>query len=495
MGEIRTRFAPSPTGYLHVGNAHTALFNWLFARHHRGAVVLRIEDTDIARSRIDYQQCLLEDLRWLGIDWDEGPDIGGAHGPYRQSERLEIYPRFAQQLLEQGKAYYCYCTDEELALRRKEILDQGKVPHYDGRCRHLTPEQRQNLEAEGRQPAIRFLTPQREIVLKDLIRGEIIFPPGVVGDFVILRSDKRPVYNFAVVVDDALMKITHIIRAEEHLPNTVRQIMLWQALGFPLPHFAHLSLLLGKGRSKLSKREGAVSIREYRERGYLPEALLNFLVLLGWSSGKEIFSREELIAEFSLERVARSPAVFDRDKLNWVNRQYLRSADNDRMTRLSVPYLVKAGYLKEEQVPEEYPRLREIVRAVRGNLDYLAQIAEETEIFFREVIFPLAPEVEAILRNKAAPVVLKYFLAKLEAGEEFNEEKVVEILQRGQKDTGFRGQEFYFPLRVALTGKIHGPELPRVMMGLGRKRCRQRLQKALFYLREEKVNVRTEGEG
>lgn len=448
---------------------------------------MRIEDTDIARSQINSEQYLLEDLQWLGIDWDEGPDVGGPHGSYRQSERLEIYLHYARRLIEEGKAYYCYCTDEELVLRRKEMLSQGKVPHYDGRCRDLTSAEREKLEMEGRRPTVRFLVPHQQILLKDLIRGEVVFPPGVVGDFVILRSDKRPVYNFAVVVDDVLMEMTHIIRAEEHLPNTVRQIMLWEALDFPLPQFAHLSLLLGKERSKLSKREGAVSIREYRQLGYLPEALFNFLALLGWSSEKEIFSREELIAEFSLERVGRSPAVFDRDKLNWVNRQYLRLADSERITQLAIPYLIKGGYLEEKQVPEEYARLRAIVKAVQKNLDYLEQVTEEAQIFFQEVTFPLSAEMDAILKKEVSPIVMQYLLMKLEKVEEFSEEKLVEILKVGQKETGIRGQEFYFPFRVALTGRIHGPELPQVMIGLGKERCRQRLRKVLDYMHGEEI--------
>ncbi|NLM95967.1 MAG: glutamate--tRNA ligase, partial [Firmicutes bacterium] len=301
---VRVRFAPSPTGYLHIGNVHTALFNWLFARHFGGQVVLRIEDTDRARSEAHYEGAIVEDLRWLGLDWDEGVDVGGPYGPYRQSERLAIYRDAAQRLLSEGFLYECYCTDEELEEDRQRYLEQGLMPRYSGRCRDLAAGERRRLAAEGRKPALRFKVPAgEEIILQDLVRGEISFATDNIGDFIVLRSNGMPVYNFSVTVDDALMKITHIIRGDEHISNTPRQILLYRALGEEEPQFAHIAMLLGPDRSKLSKRHGAASIDDFRRMGFLPEALVNYLALLGWSSptGEEILPLPEIKAQFTLD--------------------------------------------------------------------------------------------------------------------------------------------------------------------------------------------------
>jgi len=347
MEEIRVRFAPSPTGPLHIGGARSALFNYLLARRNKGKFILRIEDTDLERSSRESERNILDSLKWLGIDWDEGPDVGGPYGPYRQTERLEKYREFAERLLQAGQAYYCYCTEEEIEARRQEFISRGELPRYNGRCSNLTEEERQEFIKQGRKPAVRFRVPHdQEIVINDLVRGQVTFESNGIGDFVIVKSDGIPTYNFAVVVDDYLMKISHVIRAEEHLSNTPRQVLLYRALGLPEPQFAHISLILGEDRSKMSKRHGATSVIQYQELGYLPEALVNFLALLGWSpeGEEEILSKEDLIMKFSLDRVAKNPAVFDQEKLYWLNGMYIRQSSMERLLGLALPLLQKAGF-------------------------------------------------------------------------------------------------------------------------------------------------------
>jgi len=314
---MRLRFAPSPTGYLHIGNARTALFNYLLAKKHQGRFILRIEDTDIARSKKEFEAGIIEDLRWLGLNWDEGPDKGGNFGPYRQSERLKTYQEFAEKLLKENKAYHCYCTKEELDQRNKELLARKESPRYDNRCRNLSDEQKKKYLEEGRKPVIRFKIPEKTIEVNDLIRGKVSFDTKLMGDFIIMKSDGKPAFNFAVVVDDILMRITTVIRGEDHLSNTPRHIMLFEALNSKIPEFAHMAMTMGPDGSRLSKRHGATSIREYRKLGMLPEALFNYLALLGWGSKKdqEIFTKEELIKEFSLERCKEGAAIFGPEKL------------------------------------------------------------------------------------------------------------------------------------------------------------------------------------
>lgn len=328
--QIRVRFAPSPTGPFHIGGARSALFNWLLAKKYTdGKFVLRIEDTDRVRSTKESEENIKAALKWLGLDWNEGIDVGGEYGPYRQTERLDIYKKFTDKLLAEGKAYYCYCTEEEIEAERQALRAQNKMPLYGGHCRNLTPEQIAKYEAEGRKPVIRFRTPcDQSVKFDDMVRGKMSFDSNGIGDFVIVKADGIPVYNYAVVIDDALMHITHVIRAEEHLSNTPRQVVLYEALGFPVPKFGHISLILGKDHTKMSKRHGATSVEQYKNLGYLPEAIVNFLALLGWApqSEQEIFSIDELIKEFSMDHVAKNPAVFDIDKLNWINAQYMKKS-------------------------------------------------------------------------------------------------------------------------------------------------------------------------
>ena len=367
MDQVRVRFAPSPTGPFHIGGARSALFNFLFARKYGGKVILRIEDTDRERSSRGSEQDIMNSMGWLGITWDEGPDVGGEFGPYRQMERLSIYEKYVQQLFDKGYAYYCYCTEEELEALRQEQMAKGEMVRYTGRCRDLTEEERKAFEAEGRKAVVRFRVPEEEIIkINDLVRGEVSFESSGIGDFIIVKSDGVPTYNFAVVVDDHEMGITHVIRAEEHLSNTPRQVLIYNALGIPLPEFAHISLILGKDHSKMSKRHGATSINQYMELGYLPEALVNFLALLGWApeGEEEVLSMEELIAGFSLDRVSKSPAVFDLEKLQWLNGLYIRSSDIERITRMALPYYQKAGYASENPDAEEYEKLKIITSAI-----------------------------------------------------------------------------------------------------------------------------------
>src|SRR5215470_15890266 len=354
---MRVRFAPSPTGQLHVGNARTALFNWLLARGRSGTFILRIEDTDVERSTRESEQAILRDLQWLCLNWDEGPDAGGSHGPYRQSERLHLYESYAKELLSAGAAYYCFCSTAQLDAERQQALAAGRPALYAGTCRRLPRDQAEARIAQGERPAIRFRVPEhRDVVFTDAVRGEVRFQTDVIGDPVIVRADGHPAYNFAVVVDDALMEITHVIRGEDHISNTPRQVLLYEAMGFTPPKFAHLALVLGPDHSPLSKRHGATSVAEFRAKGYLPEAFVNYLALLGWSprpgsaggrsaadDAAELLPVDELARRFSLERVGHSAGVFDEEKLAWANRHYLKMADPARIAALSVPYFQEAG--------------------------------------------------------------------------------------------------------------------------------------------------------
>src|SRR5262245_59599727 len=343
---MRVRFAPSPTGQLHVGNARTALFNWLLARGQQGTFILRIEDTDVERSTTDSEAAILRDLRWLGLDWDEGPECGGTHGPYRSSERLHLYAEHAQRLLTSGRAYYCFCSKEKLEAERKQAVAEGKPAVYAGTCRGRSQADVDRRRAAGEPAAIRFrVPPDRDVVFADSVRGEVRFHTDVIGDPVIVRADGGAAYNFAVVVDDALMGVTQVIRGEDHISNTPRQILLYEALGFAAPAFAHLSLVMGPDHTPLSKRHGATSVAEFRSKGFLPEALVNYLALIGWSPGhdQELLPVKELARRFSLDAVILSAGVFDEEKLAWVNRHYLKEAPPSRLAELAIPFFQSSG--------------------------------------------------------------------------------------------------------------------------------------------------------
>jgi nondiscriminating glutamyl-tRNA synthetase len=475
---VRVRFAPSPTGHLHIGGARTALFNLLFARRHGGTFILRIEDTDLKRSSYESEEVIIRDLQWLGIDWDEGVVKGGEFGPYRSTERRHIYKEYVDKLLKEGKAYYCYCTPEELEEERKNLLKKGQMPRYMGKCRCLSPEEIKAFEEQGRKPVIRFKVPDDQlIVVDDMVRGKVEFDSSGIGDFVIVKSDGIPVYNFAVVIDDYLMKITHVIRGEEHLSNTPRQILIYDALGMEIPKFAHVSLILGKDRTKMSKRHGATWVEQYRDEGYLPEAIINFLALLGWSpeSEQEIFSMEELCRQFSLDRVAKNPAVFDIDKLKWMNGHYIRNSSTERITEMAIPYLLKAGYIKERDAEERFSWLNDIVDAVKESVTVVSEVAEKTRLFFEDFVSPEDDEAREVLKQDHIPHLIEVFREKVKQAPEVDEGFLNRVFKEIQKETGIKGRKLFMPVRVLLTGQTHGPELGRILMILGKNSILKRL--------------------
>ena len=477
MEKMRVRFAPSPTGPFHIGGARSALFNWLLARRYGGKLILRIEDTDLERSSRESEENIKAALRWLGIDWDEGIDVGGEHGPYRQTERLPIYAEYTAKLLESGKAYRCYCTDVELEAERQELMAKGLMPQYMGKCRNLSAAEEQKLIAEGRRPTIRFRVPENQMIsFHDAVRDTVSFDSNGIGDYVIVKSDGLPVYNYAVVLDDALMQITHVIRAEEHLSNTPRQILIYEALGLPLPEFGHISLILGKDRSKMSKRHGATSVEQYKALGYLPEAVVNFLALLGWSppGEQEIFTSAELIELFSLDHVAKNPAVFDIDKLNWINSHYLKKLDLDTLTEMALPHLKATGLISEELNAERLEWVKQVVGAVRDYVSFAAQIPEHAAVFFHDDVTMENDETAQILKDPDVVRVMDEFLAKLSAMENITGEQVQATLKAIGKELKLGGKKVFMPVRVALTGQMHGPELASLipLLGIGRTMAR-----------------------
>ena len=487
MSQVRVRYAPSPTGFPHVGNIRTALFNWLFARHHGGTFILRIEDTDVARRVEGAVEAILESLRWLGLDWDEGPEVGGEHGPYFQSQRLQIYQPLAQRLVEEGQAYLCYCSPERLERVRQEQIRRKQPPRYDRRCRNLSEEERKSLEAQGIVPVVRFKTPlEGETRFQDLIRGEITFKNELLDDFVLLKSDGYPTYHLASVVDDHLMQISHVLRADEWLSSTPRHVLLYQALGWEPPLFAHLPMILGPDRSKLSKRHGATSITEFQEQGYLPEAVLNFLALLGWSldDHTEILSREELGRYFSLERIGKTAAIFDHKKLRWMNGVYLRKLSPEEFLERLLPFL-------ERDLPPEARKslsrdyVAQIAPLIQERITLLGEAADYTLFFFLdELSYDPSLLLNRGLSAKDAYHALHISLEKLEALGDFSAESLEGLLRNLASELGLRTGELFGLLRVAVTGRTAAPPLFQTMAVLGRERCLRRIELALKWLEE-----------
>jgi nondiscriminating glutamyl-tRNA synthetase len=474
MNKYRVRFAPSPTGELHVGNARTALFNWMFARHHGGTFVLRIEDTDESRSALSYQVNLLNDLAWLGLDWDEGPQKDGAFGPYKQSERLDIYASHLQKFVAAELVYPCYCTEEELEEERLALILSKRMPRYMGKCRNLTPEQRKEKEAAGRKPSFRFKVPDETIEFTDLIRGAIKFEGAAIGDFIIVRSNGMPAYNFAVVIDDHLMGITHVIRGEDHLSNTALQIMLYKAFGFVPPTFAHHCLILGKDRAKLSKRHGSVSVGEFRRQGILPEALLNYLGLLGssFTDGREILTREEMITGFALERASKSGAIFDEEKLHWLNAIYIRNYATEDLIKKLNPFLEQAGY-KIDDIDRAW--VSQVIDLVKNDLTTLAEIGSHIDIFF-DGKYTITADAKQILEKDSAVSVVKSFGEYLKTTTGNPQEIYLAAIKYTKEKTGVKGKDLFMPIRAALTGKVHGPELDKVFAILGKDTFLKRMK-------------------
>jgi len=474
--QVRVRFAPSPTGYLHIGGARTAIFNYLFAKQNNGKFVLRIEDTDIDRSLADSESKILEDMKWLGILWDEGPDKNGSFGPYRQTERLHLYKEYAEKLLNEGKAYHCWCTPEELEEKRKKAFELKQNSVYDGRCLSLKEEEIEAFKREGRVPAVRFKSFKKTVIVKDLIKGDVEFKEDSIGDFIILKSDGTASYNFAVVIDDSLMKITHVIRGDEHLINTPRQIMLYEALGMALPNFAHIPMILAPDHTKLSKRHGTTSVGEFREKGYLAGALVNYLALLGWSprETREFFTLTELVKEFSLDRVAKNPAIYDIAKLNWMNFNYMKHFSLDDITKKAIPFLVKEGLVKEENISSEYENIKNIIDAVKDHAQYFSGIPSAAKEFFDGKIEfePEALEIVKSPANKKIFDALKDIVSKCGKVDETNYK---DIMKQISSICGVKGKELYMPVRAVLTGKTHGPELVKIFKILGVNKIIERL--------------------
>lgn len=471
MERIRVRFAPSPTGPLHIGGARSALFNYLYAKQNNGDFILRMENTDLERSTKESEENIKSSLKWLGIDWNEGIDLGGPHDPYRQTERLPFYQKAIDQLLSSGHAYHCYCSEEECEAERQKLMEQGETPRYLGKCRNLTEDEKKRLEQEGRKPVVRFRVPEHHtITIHDMVRGEVSFETEGMGDYIIVKSDGIPTYNFAVVMDDADMEVTHVIRGEEHLSNTPRQILIYDALGLNTPKFAHISLILGKDRSKMSKRHGSTSVVAYRRQGYLPEALVNFLALLGWApeGEEEIFSLEQLIKIFSLDRVSKSPAVFDMEKLKWINGSYIRNLEPEKLKTLALPYIKDAGFVGEELTREEDTWASLVTETLRNYLSCLEDIKERLEMFMGQYVSFETDEAKNILHGEAVPRVVNMFAVKIKEAEALTPESVKVMLKQIRKETGLGGSQVFMPIRVALTGQMHGPDLDKLTAILGK---------------------------
>src|SRR3984957_8126180 len=461
----RVRFAPSPTGMLHVGNARTALYNWLYARHNHGDFVLRIEDTDVERSEARFEDQLIEDLRWLGLDWTEGPQIGGPYAPYRQSERLGIYHQHTEQLLAEAKAYRCFCTAEELEQERQLALSQHRTQVYSGKCRTVTVTEATARAAAGESFAVRLAVPDAPLRFHDIVRGEVEFASEAVGDFILVRSSGIPVYNYVVAIDDALMHITHVIRGVDYISNTPRQVAIYQAFGWNLPQFAHLSTILGSDRERLSKRHGATSVASFREMGILPQALANYLALLGWGAEggtRETFTREELIAEFKLERVTPSPAVFDWDKLHWLNRQAMKHSPLPELRALAWPYFARLNLLPESETESVLNWFDRVLSLFLPAVDQLQQLPERAAVIWR--IAETTPEDAAILISEAGAKVAQAFKAKVlaEAGA-LTPERFKELMNEVKVETGVKGKDLFHPVRIILTGAHSGPEFDKLI--------------------------------
>lgn len=484
--KVRVRFAPSPTGYLHIGGARTALYNRLLAGKKKGFFLLRIEDTDRSRYLPEALDDILTGLKWLGLDWDEGPDVGGPVGPYQQSERVDIYRQYARQLVEEGKAYYCFCSPERLqALRRQQEAAKEPTGYgYDGHCRNLSEEEHRKYRAEGKKPVIRFKMPQEgKIQVIDALRGEMIFDLQTLDDFVLLKSDGFPTYHLANVVDDHLMKITHVMRGDEWIASTPRHVLLYQAFGWTAPVFLHLPVLLSPdGKGKLSKRHGATSLREYREKGYLPEALNNFLLLLGWHppDDRELFTLEEATAAFSPERISTSPVAFSLDKLNWFNGVYIRKLTPEDLAARVLPFLQKDGLLPEPCPPERFAYLVRIIPLVQERLKLLTEITEMAGYFLQEEIPP--PPRELLIPKKSSAAQTRILLTEAEKelakNDDFSSEALETTLRRLAASLDVKPGLLFMPLRVAVTGRTATPGLFETMAVIGKERVLRRIKAA-----------------
>jgi len=467
---IRVRFAPSPTGYLHIGGARTALYNYLFAKKNNGKFILRIEDTDAERSTEESLNTILDCMHWLGLDWDEGPGAEGGYGPYFQTKRLSIYKEYADKLLKEGKAYKCFCTKEELDAERKKAEIEKRAFKYGGRCRNLTSDDISKNEAEGKKYTIRIkIDSSGETVINDMIRGEVKFQNSVLDDLIIIRADGMPIYNFTVAIDDALMKITHVIRGEDHLSNTPKQVQIYRALGFELPHFAHIPLILGPDKSKLSKRHGETSVGQYRKNGYMKEALLNYLALLGWSpeSGEDVMSMQQLTEKFGLERVHKAGAMFDGKKLMWMNGVYIRNTGADELTKLCIPYLKDAGLITDDDIKNKYDYIKKVIMLQQEKMRTLAESAELSGYFFKKEISLDEKARKNIDKAENRVKILEIFKNVVEtAGVD---KTIVEEKLKAEMEAAAIEPKIYMHLiRAVVSGTTIGPGLFDIIETLGK---------------------------
>lgn len=483
MTDVRVRYAPSPTGQLHIGNARTAMFNYLYAKHFNGKFIIRTEDTDEKRNVAGGEESQLKYLKWLGVEWEEGPDVGGEYGPYRQTERLDLYKKYTDDLLARGLAYKCYMTEEELDAEREAQKANGQVPMYSGAHRDLTEEQIAAFEAEGRLPSIRFRVPEGvTYTFNDLVRKDITFESSDFGDWVIVKKNGIPTYNFAVAIDDHLMEISHVLRGEEHISNTPKQMMIYDAFDWTAPTYGHMTLILNEQRKKLSKRDEHILqfIEQYRDLGYLPEAMFNFISLLGWSpvGEEEIFDKETLIEIFDPTRLSTSPAIFDQQKLKWMNGEYIKAMELSEVIELAMPHLIEAGKLPSDMDDERRTWAENVIGLYHEQLSHGKEIVELTELFFTEEI-SYDEENMAVLKEEQVPEVLRAFRDNLSALETFSKDEIKAQIKATQKATGQKGKKLFMPIRVATTGQMHGPELPFAIELLGKDIILSRLEKLL----------------
>ncbi len=466
---VRVRFAPSPTGFLHVGNVRTALFNWLFARYNKGTFLLRIEDTDAERSRAEYERQLMEDLQWLGLEWNEGLEMGGDYGPYRQTDRFGLYQQYARQLQEEDKAFPCFCTQEELEAIRRRQLDANETPRYSGKCRNLTQDEQDAGLKSGTPYTLRLRVRPGTVGFDDLVFGKIEIDTSQISDPILLRSDKSPTYNFCCVIDDLLMKISHVIRGEGHMSNTHRQILIYEALGATVPQFAHLSTILGPDGQKLSKRHGATSIQEFRNQGYLPEALGNYLALLGWSpseDGKEMMPLDEIAGQFNLTRIQKNPATFDNKKLDWMNRNYIQQASDSDLVDLAQDFFIDAGLVPPDPSMGILTWLQDAVSLIKTRIDHLDQLPGEAAILYG--LDPDAPliddEARQVLETSEGLTVAREFVQLVDVRPSLTPEIYREIVAELKSKTGLKGRTLFHSIRAVLTGRGSGPELEKLIL-------------------------------
>ena len=493
MDKVRVRFAPSPTGFLHIGGLRTALYNYLFAKHNNGDFILRIEDTDRTRYVEGAIENLIQSLKWAGIEVDEGVILNeegkltekGQCGPYIQSNRLDIYKKYVDKLIESGHAYYCFCSKERLDNLREEQRIKGQVPKYDGRCRSIPIEEAKRRIANGEEYVVRLKLPRnRFIKFHDLVRGDVTINTDEIDDQVLMKSDGFPTYHMAVVVDDHLMKITHVVRGEEWLASTPKHVFLYEALGWEAPEFVHLPTVLNKNHKKLSKREGDVSVEDFKKRGYLPEGLINYLALVGWSpeDDEEIMTLKDLIPKFSFDRVVKSGGIFDVDKLNWVNSHYMKDYDLEKLCQLEKPYMIESGLMTEEEIDNNFEWFKILVETVRDGLDKLEDLPKAVQFLFGDLDVKEESALEELKKDHVLQLI-DQFIEELNSLEEVDDEFSRTVMKKIQKATGIKGKDLYMPVRAAISGNVHGPELNNIILLLGKENLLKRLNSSKKYLK------------